>query len=69
MVANKYGIQLGFKTFDLFRVKDLNWLLEFNTVRPYTYSQRDPLINYAHYNQPLGHPREPTSGNCFPLLL
>lgn len=55
--ANKYGIQLGFKTFDLFRVKDLNWLLEYNTARPYTYSQRYPIINYGHYNQSLGHPQ------------
>lgn len=55
--ANKHGIQLGFKAFDLFRVKDLNWLLEFNTVRPYMYSQSDPLINYGHYNQPLAHPQ------------
>ena len=54
--ANKFAYQLGIKGFDAFKMKSLNYLLEFNTVRPYTYSQRNSLLNYGHYNQPLAHP-------------
>ena len=54
--ANKFGIQAGLKGFDAFKIKDLNFLAEVNTARPYTYSQRKSLINYGHYNQPLAHP-------------
>jgi hypothetical protein len=54
--ANKFGIQLGVKGFDAFKIKNLNFLAEFNTARPYTYSQRTSLLNYGHYNQPLAHP-------------
>ena len=54
--ANKFGAQLGIKGFDVFKVKNLNFLAEFNTARPYTYSQRTSLLNYGHYNQPLAHP-------------
>ena len=27
-----------------------------NRVRPFTYSHRDSVANYTHYNQPLAHP-------------
>lgn len=54
--ANKFAYQLGIKGFDAFSIKHLNYLLEFNTARPYTYSQRNSLLNYGHYNQPLAHP-------------
>jgi len=30
--------------------------LEFNAVRPYTYSHQYPVQNYSHANAPLGHP-------------
>lgn len=54
--ANKFGIQLGIKGFNAFKIQNLNFLTEFNTARPYTYSQRSSLLNYGHYNQPLAHP-------------
>ncbi len=54
--ANKQGFQLGVKTFDPFRIKNLYFQTEFNWVRPYTYSQRLPIKNYGHYNQPIAHP-------------
>ena len=54
--ANKFGIQLGVKGFNAFKIKDLSFLAEFNTARPYTYSQRKSLLNFGHYNQPLAHP-------------
>ena len=52
----KYGIQLGAKFFDAFRVKDLFVQTEFNTVRPYVYDEKIPAINYTHYNEALAHP-------------
>ena len=53
---NKFGYQIGMKGFDLFNIKRLNFLAEFNSVRPYTYSGRIPIINYSNFNEPLGHP-------------
>ncbi|MFH1321723.1 MAG: hypothetical protein ABII90_13875 [Bacteroidota bacterium] len=54
--ANKYGFQLGFKSFDLFKIKNLSFQTEFNYVRPYTYSHGISLQNYSHFSQPLAHP-------------
>ncbi|QDW26910.1 capsule assembly Wzi family protein [Pedobacter sp. KBS0701] len=54
--ANKYAVQLGLRGSDLFKVKRLNYLAEFNTARPYTYAHFDRLSNYSNYNQPLAHP-------------
>lgn len=54
--ANKYGLQLGINGYDAFKVSNLNFLFEYNTARPYTYSQRSSILNYGHYNQPLAHP-------------
>lgn len=53
---NKWGAQLGFRSFDSFGVKSLNLLGEFNTARPYTYTHFDPVSNYGHFSQPLAHP-------------
>ncbi len=54
--ANKQGFQVGFKSFDLFGIKNLNLQTEFNWVRPYTYTHFKNIQNYAHFNQPLAHP-------------
>jgi hypothetical protein len=54
--ANKYGLQGGFKSFDLFKIKRLNFQTEVNYVRPYTYSHGSVQQNYGHLNQPLAHP-------------
>lgn len=54
--ANKWAAQLGFRGSDLFKVKGLNYLAEFNTARPYTYAHFDRVSNYAAMNQPLAHP-------------
>jgi len=53
---NKWGAQLGFRSFDTFGAKNLNLLGEFNTARPYTYTHFDPISNYSHFSQPLAHP-------------
>jgi hypothetical protein len=54
--ANKFGIQLGAKYIDAFGIRNLDLQLEHNRVRPFTYSHRDSVANYTHYNQPLAHP-------------
>ena len=54
--ANKQAFQVGFKSFDLFGIKKLNFQLEYNYVRPYTYAHGSVQQNYGHYNQPLAHP-------------
>ncbi len=54
--ANKFGIQVGAKYIDAFGVSNLDLQLEHNRVRPFTYSHRDSVANYTHYNQPLAHP-------------
>lgn len=54
--GNKFGIQLGAKYIDAFKVKNLDLQGELNLVRPFTYSHYDSVANYSHYNQPLAHP-------------
>lgn len=54
--ANKWGIQLGAKYIDAFGIPNLDLQVEHNRVRPFTYSHRDSIANYTHYNQPLAHP-------------
>jgi hypothetical protein len=54
--GNKFGVQLGGKTIDIFNVKNLDLQGELNLVRPFTYSHYDLVANYTHYNQPLAHP-------------
>jgi len=54
--ANKYGWQLGWKAFDVFKIKGLFLQQEFNRVRPYTYSHGSVQQNYGHMNQSLAHP-------------
>ena len=54
--ANKYGGQIGFKWFDVLGYENLTLQSEVNIVRPFTYSHKQPILNYAHYAQPLAHP-------------
>jgi hypothetical protein len=52
---NKYAIQLGIWTHQLF-LKNLSWRIEWNNVRPYTYGHRKIDQNYTHNQQSLTHP-------------
>lgn len=52
---NKYGYQLGVKYFNALNIKNLLLQVEYNHVRPYVYSHSNPLTNYGHNNQSLGH--------------
>jgi hypothetical protein len=48
--------QLGFKGSDLFKVNSLNYLFEYNTAAPYTYSNQNPIVNYTQLSEPLADP-------------
>ncbi|MCY1529386.1 hypothetical protein D9M68_645260 [compost metagenome] len=54
--SNKFAYQLGVKGFNALGIANLNYLFEFNTARPFTYSQRSSLLNYGHYVEALAHP-------------
>ena len=52
---NKFGYQIGLKYFEPFDVENLNLQIEYNRVRPYTYSHNTIILNYANTNQPMAH--------------
>lgn len=54
---NKWGAQLGLRGFDIFAIKNLNFLGEYNWVRPYTYQHFTSISNYSNNGEPLAHPR------------
>lgn len=54
--ANKWALQLGLRGADLFKVDRLNYLAEFNTAKPYTYSHFQRITSYSGMSQPLAHP-------------
>jgi hypothetical protein len=54
--GNKYGIQLGLKSFQFMGIHSLFAQHELNLVRPFTYSHRSSLLNYGNMNDALTHP-------------
>lgn len=54
--GTKVGTQLGLKYIDMFGVDNLDFQIEGNLVRPYTYTHTDNTTTWTHYNQPLAHP-------------
>lgn len=54
--ANKYGVQLGLKYYDVLGIDHFDLQAEYNSVQPYTYTFRDNSAPYTHYDQPLAHP-------------
>ena len=52
---NKYGYQIGVKYYNAFKVDNLYLQLEYNRVRPYTYSHNTIVLNYGHNNQSMAH--------------
>jgi len=54
--SNKQAWQIGVKSYDLFTLKNLSVMAEFNFAKPYTWAHRIVTQNYGHYNQPLAHP-------------
>jgi len=53
---NTNGVQLGIRGADLFKVSNLNYLVEYNAVKPYTYATTQPITSYTFYDEPLGDP-------------
>lgn len=53
---NQFATQLGIKYTNAFTLRNLDLQLEWNAVRPWTYTAQDSITNYTHYNQPLAHP-------------
>ncbi len=54
--GNKYGVQGGFHWEEAFGSPHLSWRMEFNTVRPYSYSHGSAVQSYSHRGRPLAHP-------------
>ena len=54
--GNKYGFQTGLKYIDVAGISNLDVQLEYNMVRPYTYTHTTQNANYTHFNQALAHP-------------
>jgi hypothetical protein len=55
-VKNKYAWQVGLRGANLFKVKSLNYLFEYNGALPFTYSETEPIKNYSQQGEPLAHP-------------
>ncbi|WP_156522565.1 hypothetical protein [Arachidicoccus ginsenosidimutans] len=56
-INNKYFFQIGTWQHNIFHVEGLDWRLEWNGVRPYTYGHRDPVgQNYTTNHQPIADP-------------
>lgn len=54
--ANKFGLQLGIRSANIFRIENLNGFTEINIVKPYTYTHRNSLRSYSNYADALAHP-------------
>lgn len=54
---NKWGTQIGVRGFNIFKVQNLNFLAEYNVVRPYTYQHLKSSSNYSNHGEALAHPR------------
>lgn len=52
----KVAAQFGYKTYDIFKVKHLDFQSEFNIVRPFVYAHKAPQQSYTNFNQSLAHP-------------
>ena len=53
--ANKWAMQMGYKTFDLFGLEHLDIQAEMNIARPFMYSHVTHIQNYGHFRQPIAH--------------
>lgn len=50
------GWQAGVRGADLFGVQNLNYLAEYNTAQPYTYTGAQRMSGYTAFSEPLAHP-------------
>lgn len=54
---NKYGAQLGYKYINMLGLDNLDFQLEWNQARPYTFQEKVDHQSYSNWNTPLTHPR------------
>lgn len=54
--ANKYALQAGLEYIDVLGLKNVDLQLEYNFVRPFTYTHLSSYTSYTNYSQPLAHP-------------
>jgi len=54
--GNKFGVQIGAKSFNFLGVNNLYCQIEGNYVRPYTYAHVNPMQNYGNHAFSLAHP-------------
>ncbi len=54
--ANKQAFQVGVKSFDVFKIKNLYIQAEYNYIRPFTYGYSYNLKNYGHNLYSMAHP-------------
>lgn len=52
----KVAWQIGYKSYDLFKIEHLDFQTEFNLARPYVFAHKTPEQNYAQLTQSLTHP-------------
>jgi len=55
-LSSKQAVQIGLRGSDLFTLPRLNYLLEYNTAKPYTYANSLPINSYTQFREPLAHP-------------
>ncbi|MDO6439523.1 hypothetical protein Q4534_19010 [Cyclobacterium sp. 1_MG-2023] len=54
---NKHGVQLGYKYIDIAGINNLDFQLEYNQARPFTFQEKFDYQSYTNYRIPLTHPR------------
>jgi hypothetical protein len=54
---NKHGVQLGYKYIDFAGIENLDFQLEYNQARPFTFQEKFDYQSYTNYRIPLTHPR------------
>jgi hypothetical protein len=52
----KVAAQFGYKGYDIFKVRHLDFQTELNIVRPFVYAHKAPQQSYTNFNQSLTHP-------------
>lgn len=54
--GNRHAFQLGGKYVDVLGIDNLDLQVEYNQIRPFTYSGGDSVTAYSNYRQSLAHP-------------
>ena len=54
---NKYGAQAGLKYINALNISNLDFQLEWNQARPYTFQEKVDHQSYSNWRTPLTHPR------------